>query len=63
MRHSENDYIQAGYRYEKAKTPNAGIAEAQRIRLMLEKETPDEQTEARRLIAQGIDEARQINRR
>lgn len=58
MRHSENDYIQAGYRYEKAPTANAAIAQAQRMRNMLESETVPEQTEARRLIALGIDEAR-----
>lgn len=58
MRHSENDYIQAGYRVERAKTPTAYVAETQRIRVMLESETVPEQTEARRLIAIGIDEAR-----
>ena len=62
MRHAESDYINAGYRYEKASTPNAGIAEAQRMRAMIESEHPDEQSEARRLIAQGINEARQTNR-
>lgn len=58
MKHSENDYIQAGYRYERASTANAAIAEAQRMRAMIESEHPDEQAEARRLIALGIDEAR-----
>ena len=63
MRHPENDYIQAGYQYERAPTPNAAIAIASRMRMMIESEHPDEQTEARRLIAQGIAEARQTNRR
>lgn len=58
MKHTENDYIQAGYRYERATTPNAAIAEAQRMRNMLESETIEDQTEARRLINQGIQEAR-----
>jgi hypothetical protein len=58
MRHSENDYIQAGYRYENAPTANAAIAIAQRMRNMLESETLPEQSEARRLIAIGIEEAR-----
>lgn len=58
MKHTENDYIQAGYRYERAPTPNAAIAEAQRMRNMLEQETIEDQTKARRLIAQGIEEAR-----
>ena len=63
MRHPENDYIQAGYQYEHAPTPNAAIAIASRMRMMIESEHPDEQAEARRLIAQGIAEARQTNRR
>ena len=58
MKYTENDYIQAGYRYERATTPNAAIAEAQRMRNMLESETIEDQTEARRLINQGIEEAR-----
>jgi len=55
MNHTEADYITAGYRYEVAKQ---SLAEAQRIRTMLESETPEDQTEARRLIAQGREEAR-----
>lgn len=58
MKHTEHDYIEAGYRVEKAKTPSAYAAETQRIRVMLESETIEDQTEARRLIAQGIEEAR-----
>lgn len=58
MKHTEHDYIQAGYRVEKAKTPSAYTAETQRIRMMLESETIEDQTEARRLIALGIAEAR-----
>ena len=55
MNHTEADYITAGYRYEVAKQ---SLAEAQRIRHMLESETPEDQTEARRLIEQGRQEAR-----
>lgn len=58
MKHTEHDYIQAGYRYERATTANGAIAEAQRLRLMIESEHPDEQAEARRLIEQGRQEAR-----
>jgi hypothetical protein len=58
MKHPENEYIQAGYQYERAPTPNMAIAIASRMRLMIESEHPDEQAEARRLIALGIDEAR-----
>lgn len=56
MNYSESDYINAGFRYECARQ---SIAEAQRLRLMLESETPEDQTEARRLIEQGRQEARQ----
>ena len=59
MKHTENDYIQAGYRIERAKTPGAYAAEAQRIRVMLESEAIDDHAEARRLIEQGQREARQ----
>lgn len=61
MRHSENDYIQAGYQYERAPTPNMAIAIASRMRVMIESEHPDEQAEARRLIGLGIEEARKGN--
>lgn len=58
MKHPENDYIQAGYRLERATTPTDTMAQGQRIRLMLEAEHQDDHAEARRLIEQGIKEAR-----
>lgn len=58
MKHTEHDYIEAGYRIERAKTPSAYTAETQRVRVMLESETIEDQTEARKLIDQGIQEAR-----
>lgn len=58
MKHPENDYIQAGYRYERAASPNAAAAAAQAIRVMLESERIDDHAEARRLIEQGRQEAR-----
>lgn len=58
MQHSEADYINAGYRIERAKTPQAYAAETQRVRVMLESETIEDQAEARRLIARGEEEAR-----
>ena len=61
MKHSESEYINAGYQYEHAPTSNMAIAIASRMRVMIESEHPDEQAEARRLIAQGIAEARQTN--
>lgn len=58
MKHTENEYIQAGYRYERAATADAAIVQAQRIRLMLEGEHITDQVDARRLIDQGRQEAR-----
>lgn len=59
MKHTEHAYIQAGYRYEKARTPAASSAQAQAIRVMLESEHIEDHAEARRLIDQGRQEARQ----
>ena len=58
MKHSDADYINAGYRIERAKTPQAYTAATQRVRVMLESETIEDQAEARRLIECGIQEAR-----
>ena len=62
MKHAEADYIRAGFDYARATSPNMAIAIASRMRMMIESEHPDEQSEARRLIALGIDEARQTSR-
>lgn len=58
MIHTEHEYHLAGYRYERAASPDAARAQAHQIRIMLERETPDDQTQARRLIEQGRAEAR-----
>jgi hypothetical protein len=58
MKHPENDYIQAGYRYERASTANDAIAQAQRLRIMLESEHITDHAEGRRLFDQGRQEAR-----
>lgn len=58
MKHPENDYIQAGYKYEKATAPSTAVAHAQHIRVLLESEHPDDHAEARRLVEQGRQEAR-----
>jgi len=58
MTHSEHEYHLAGYRYERAAGPDAARAQGHHIRTMLERETPDDQTQARRLIEQGRTEAR-----
>ena len=59
MKHPEADYINAGHRYERARTPGQVAAASQTIRAMLEQEKPHDQTEARHLIEQGRKEARQ----
>ena len=58
MKHTEHAYTQAGYRYERAKTPGQVAAASQIIRTLLEAEKPHDQTEARHLIEQGRQEAR-----
>ena len=59
MKHPEAQYISAGHRYERARTPAQVAAASQIIRAMLEQEKPHDQTEARHLIDQGRREARQ----
>jgi hypothetical protein len=58
MKHPEADYINAGHRYERASTPGQVATASQIIRSMLEAEKPHDQTEGRRLIEQGRQEAR-----
>ena len=58
MTHPEAAYINAGHRYEQAKTPGQVAAASQIIRTLLEAEKPHDQTEARYLIEQGRQEAR-----
>ncbi len=62
MKHTEHDYITAGYRYELAEPQRAaGIAE--NIRHLVGTEHPHDRPEARRLIELGRTEARQVSRR
>lgn len=58
MNHAPADYVNAGYRYEAARSLDAARAVAHKIRAMLSSETPEDQTEARALIEQGRKEAR-----
>ena len=58
MNHTEHDYIQTGYKFERATSPDRARAIAQTLRAMLSSETPEDQTEARRLIEQGRQEVR-----
>ena len=55
MTHTEAAYITAGYRYEQGKTP------AETLRKMIESEHITDKVEARRLIEQGRQEARQAS--
>lgn len=58
MKNPEAHYITAGHRYERASTPAQVAAASQIIRTLLEAEKPHDQTEGRRLIEQGRQEAR-----
>lgn len=60
MTYTEGEYIQAGQRYEAAATTDATRARAEVLRRMLERESIDDQAEARRLIEQGRREARGV---
>ena len=58
MIYTESEYIDAGYKFERAKSANDTIAHSQRIRIMLEREHITDHVEARRLVDQGRQEAR-----
>jgi hypothetical protein len=59
MKHPEAAYINAGARYQLARTPAQTIAQAAMLRHMLESEEIDDRAEARRLIETGRAEVRQ----
>ena len=56
MKHPENDYIKAGYRFERGQLPG------KTRRAMLEAEGKDDRAEGRRLIEHGRAEARQSHK-
>ena len=60
MTHTEAEYIEAGYKYERARSPDAGRARAEAIRAMLVRENLKDHTEARALIERGRAEARAV---
>ena len=60
MTHTEAEYIEAGYKYERARSPDAGRARAEAIRAMLARENQKDHTEARALIERGRAEARAV---
>jgi hypothetical protein len=59
MKHAQADYINAGYRYEKAASADRARAVAETIRHMLKQENLEDQKDARYLIERGRQEARQ----
>ena len=60
MKHSEVQYISLGFKYEQAKSLDAGTAVAQAIRSLLEAETIEDRAEARRFVDFGRQEARGV---
>ena len=58
MKHSEVQYITLGFKYERAKSSEAGQAVANAIRTLMEAEEIDDRAEARYLIERGRQEAR-----
>jgi hypothetical protein len=59
MKHAQADYINAGYKYEKADSAGKARAVAETIRHMIQSEHVDEQTDARYFVERGRQEARQ----
>jgi hypothetical protein len=59
MKHAQADYINAGYRYEKATSADKARAVAESIRKMLEEEGIEEQSDARHFVERGRKEARE----
>lgn len=57
MKHTEADYIRAGFRFERGEIP------AESLRHMIEQEHRDDKPEARRLIERGREEARALSPR
>ena len=60
MIYTEAEYIDAGYKYERARSPDAGRARAEAIRAMLARENLKDAPEARALIERGRAEARGV---
>ena len=59
MKHAQADYINAGYRYEKATSADKARAVAESIRRMLQEENINDHTDARYFVERGRQEARQ----
>jgi len=59
MKHAQADYINAGYKYEKANSADKARAVAETIRHMIQSEHVTEQQDARYFVERGRQEARQ----
>lgn len=59
MKHAQADYINAGYRYEKAHSADKARAVAEGIRYMIQNESIEDQIDARYFVERGRQEARQ----
>jgi len=59
MKHAQADYINAGFKYEKASNADKARAAAESIRKMLQEEDITDQIEARYLVECGRKEARE----
>ena len=60
MKHAQADYINAGYKYEKANSADKARAVAEGIRKMLEEEDIKDHSDARYLVERGRQEAREM---
>lgn len=58
MNHTEADYVNTGFKFEKAQSTDKARALANKLRAMLSSEKPHDQTEALKLIEKGRAEAR-----
>lgn len=59
MKHAQADYLNAGYKYEKANSADKARAVAEGIRKMLQEEDIDDHADARYFVERGRQEARQ----
>jgi len=60
MKHAEAKYINLGFKYERAQSPEAGQAVAQAIRTLIEGERVEDRADARYLVDRGRQEAREV---
>jgi hypothetical protein len=59
MKHAQADYINEGYKYEKANSADRARAVAESIRKMLQEEHIEDHADARYFVERGRQEARE----